>query len=47
MPLYIEKINGDVDQPTNRPTDRPTHRLTDRPKSELYVTETAIQVENW
>ena len=26
MPVYIEKINGDVDQPTNRPTDRPTNR---------------------
>ena len=22
MPLYIEKTNGDVNQPTNRPTDR-------------------------
>ena len=22
MPLYIEKINGDVDRPTDRPTDR-------------------------
>ena len=22
MPLYIEKINGDVNQPTNQPTDR-------------------------
>ena len=22
MPVYIEKINGDVDQPTNRPTNR-------------------------
>ena len=21
MPVYIEKINGDVDQPTNRPTN--------------------------
>ena len=24
MPLYIEKINGDVDRPTNQPTDQPT-----------------------
>ena len=22
MPVYIEKINGDVDQPTDRPTDQ-------------------------
>ena len=22
MPVYIEKINGDVDRPTNRPTNR-------------------------
>ena len=22
MPLYIEKINGDVDQPTDQPTDK-------------------------
>ena len=22
MPLYIEKINGDVNRPTDRPTDR-------------------------
>ena len=22
MPLYIEKINGDVDRPTNQPTDQ-------------------------
>ena len=22
MPVYIEKINGDVNRPTNRPTDR-------------------------
>ena len=22
MPLYIEKINGDVNRPTNQPTDR-------------------------
>ena len=24
MPVYIEKINGDDDQPTNQPTDQPT-----------------------
>ena len=22
MPVYIEKINGDVDRPTNQPTDQ-------------------------
>ena len=22
MPVYIEKINGDVDQPTDQPTDQ-------------------------
>ena len=24
MPVYIEKINGDVDQPTDQPTNQPT-----------------------
>ena len=24
MPVYIEKINGDVDRPIDQPTDRPT-----------------------
>ena len=24
MPLYTEKINGDVDQPTDQPTNQPT-----------------------
>ena len=22
MPVYIEKINGDIDQPTDQPTDQ-------------------------
>ena len=26
MPVYIEKINGDVDRPTDRPTNQPTNR---------------------
>ena len=24
MPVYIDKINGDVDRPTDQPTDQPT-----------------------
>ena len=43
MPLYIEKINGDVDQPTNRPTDQPGEyraiclfrKLENRKKAEI------------
>ena len=27
MPLYIEKINGDVNRPTDQPTDQPTDRV--------------------
>ena len=30
MPVYIEKINGDVDQPTDQPTDRQTYRPSPR-----------------
>ena len=26
MPVYIERINGDVDRPTDRPTNQPTNR---------------------
>ena len=43
MPLYIEKINGDVDQPTDRPTDQPGEyraiclfrKLENRKKAEI------------
>ena len=43
MPLYIEKINGDVDRPTNRPTDQPGEyraiclfqKLENRKKAEI------------
>ena len=27
MPVYIEKNNGDVDQPNDQPTDQPTDRV--------------------
>ena len=30
MPVYIEKINGDADRPTDPPTDPPTDRPTNR-----------------
>ena len=43
MPLYIEKINGDVDRPTNQPTDQPGEyraiclfrKLENRKKAEI------------
>ena len=41
MPLYIEKINGDANQPTNRPTNQPTgaiclfRKLENRKKAEI------------
>ena len=41
MPVYIEKINGDVNQPTNQPTDRQsgqvhaTEKKIERRKTEI------------
>ena len=43
MPLYIEKINGDVDQPTDQLTDQPDEyraiclfrKLENRKKAEI------------
>ena len=43
MPLYFEKINGDVDRPTNRPTNQPGEyraiclfrKLENRKKAEI------------
>ena len=53
MPLYIEKINGNVDQPTNRPTNRQGEyraiclfrKLENRKKGRDLQLEIEIEIE--
>ena len=41
MPLYLEKINGDVDQQTDRPTDR---KLENRKRQRFAICQQGAKV---
>ena len=54
MPLYIEKINGDVDRPTNQLTNQPGEymaiclfrKLENRKKAEICYLQVLEQKNN-